>query len=409
MLLTFEQAKQKILQAAFTAKSLEHEKISLIQAHDRITAEPIISPINVPSFDNSAMDGYAVRLSDIEKSKVLPQAGTIFAGDEISDLNWPKGTCLRIMTGAPVPIETDAIVMQEETKKTPTGILFLSDIKIGNNIRRIGEDVKKDSITFPQGKRLTIPTLSTLATLGISELVVFKKLTVALFSTGNELTPIGQPLANSGCIYDSNRFTLQLLLTRLNCEIIDLGIIPDDPMKIKQALESASTQADLIITSGGVSVGDADYTKKALEELGEINFWKIAMKPGKPFAFGRIGKALFCGLPGNPVSTLVTFYQLVQPLILSLSGQIESSPTNLTFHVKAAVNLKKSVGRLDFQRGILQANSQGELEVIANRQQGSHITQSFNQADCFIVLEQDRGNVNKGEMVTVELFNALLK
>lgn len=409
MLLTFEQAKQKILQAAFTAKSLEHEKISLIQANDRITAEPIISPINVPSFDNSAMDGYAVRLSDIEKSKVLPQAGTIFAGDEISDLNWPKGTCLRIMTGAPVPIETDAIVMQEETKKTPTGILFLSDIKIGNNIRRIGEDVKKDSITFPQGKRLTIPTLSTLATLGISELVVFKKLTVALFSTGNELTPIGQPLANSGCIYDSNRFTLQLLLTRLNCEIIDLGIIPDDPMKIKQALESASTQADLIITSGGVSVGDADYTKKALEELGEINFWKIAMKPGKPFAFGRIGKALFCGLPGNPVSTLVTFYQLVQPLILSLSGQIESSPTNLTFHVKAAVNLKKSVGRLDFQRGILQANSQGELEVIANRQQGSHITQSFNQADCFIVLEQDRGNVNKGEMVTVELFNALLK
>lgn len=409
MLLTFEQAKQKILQAAFTAKSLEHEKISLIQANDRITAEPIISPINVPSFDNSAMDGYAVRLSDIEKSKVLPQAGTIFAGDEISDLNWPKGTCLRIMTGAPVPIETDAIVMQEETKKTPTGILFLSDIKIGNNIRRIGEDVKKDSITFPQGKRLTIPTLSTLATLGISELVVFKKLTVALFSTGNELTPIGQPLANSGCIYDSNRFTLQLLLTRLNCEIIDLGIIPDNPMKIKQALESASTQADLIITSGGVSVGDADYTKKALEELGEINFWKIAMKPGKPFAFGRIGKALFCGLPGNPVSTLVTFYQLVQPLILSLSGQIESSPTNLTFHVKAAVNLKKSVGRLDFQRGILQANSQGELEVIANRQQGSHITQSFNQADCFIVLEQDRGNVNKGEMVTVELFNALLK
>lgn len=409
MLLTFEQAKQKVLQAASTTKPLEQETILLMDALERITAKPIISPINVPGFDNSAMDGYAVRIDDIKKSKILPLAGSIFAGDDITNLNWPEGTCLRIMTGAPVPIDADTIVMQEETEKTNAGISFLNEIKVNNNIRRAGEDVKKGSITFPVGKRLTIPTLSTLATFGISKLEVFKKLTVAFFSTGNELTPIGQPLPYIGAIYDSNRFTLRLLLTQLNCEIIDLGIIPDDPIKIKQTLELASTQADLVITSGGVSVGDADYTKKALQELGEINFWKIAMKPGKPFAFGKIGKALFCGLPGNPVSTLVTFYQLVQPLILSLSGQKETYPTQLSFQVKSATNLKKSVGRLDFQRGILQTNSQGELEVTTTGQQGSHITQSFNDANCFIILEQERGNISKGEMVTVELFNELLK
>lgn len=409
MLLTFEQAKQKLLQAASMTIPLANERISLIDALDRITAESIISPINVPSFDNSAMDGYAVREFDIEKSKILPLAGAIFAGDDISHLNWPTGTCLRIMTGAPVPNQADAVVMQEQTEITNTGIHFLSDIKAGSNIRRIGEDVKKNTEVFPKGKRLTIPTLSTLATLGLAQLTVFKKLKVALFSTGNELTPIGQPLSCSGAIYDSNRFTLKLLLTQLNCEIIDLGIIPDDPRQIKQALMAAAKQANLVLTSGGVSVGDADYTKTALEELGQINFCKIAMKPGKPFAFGQIGEALFCGLPGNPVSTLVTFYQLVQPLILALSGNVESSLSNLSFKVNTATDLKKSPGRLDFQRGVLQTNNKGELEVTTTGQQGSHITQSFNHANCFIVLDQELGNVSKGEQVTVELFNALLK
>ncbi|WP_085248129.1 molybdopterin molybdotransferase MoeA [Gilliamella mensalis] len=408
MLLTFQQAKQQVLQSVSTVKSLTSEKVGLFDALDRITAENVISPINVPRFDNSAMDGYAIRLADLKQSTLLPQAGAIFAGDDISNLNWPKGTCLRIMTGAPVPNDADAVVMQEQTEKSDLGIAFLGDIKAGDNIRRIGEDVKKGAITVNKGTKLTIPTLSTLATFGISELVVFKKLKVAILSTGDELTPIGQSLSGNGAIYDSNRFTLKLLLAKLNCEIIDLGIIPDDPTQIKQALITASNQADLVITSGGVSVGDADYTKTALETLGQINFWKIAMKPGKPFAFGKIGNALFCGLPGNPVSTLVTFYQLVQPLILVLSGQ-QLTSVDLSFKVKIATSLKKSMGRLDFQRGILQINEQGELEVTTTGQQGSHITQSFNRANCFIVLEQDRGNVSKGEMVTVELFNALLK
>ena len=408
MLLTFKQAKQKILETATNAKPLTNQTVSLFDALDRITAIPIISPIDVPGFDNSAMDGYAVRLSDIQQTKTLPLASAIFAGDDISNLQWPEGTCLRIMTGAPVPIDADAIVMQEHTEQSDLGIRFLKEIKAGDNIRRCGEDVKKNSITVDTGSKLTLPTLSTLATLGISEVTVFNKLKVAIFSTGKELTPIGTPLSGNGAIYDSNRFTLKLLLTKLNCEIIDLGIIPDDPTQIKQALVTASNQANLVITSGGVSVGDADYTKTALEDLGQINFWKIAMKPGKPFAFGQIGHALFCGLPGNPVSTLVTFYQLVQPLILTLSG-LKTTDIDFRFQVKAATDLKKSIGRVDFQRGRLQIDDHGELEVVTTGQQGSHITQSFNQANCFIILEQERGNVNKGELVMIELFNTLLK
>lgn len=408
MLLTFKQAKQNILETATNAKPLTNQTVSLFDALDRIAAIPIISPIDVPRFDNSAMDGYAVRLSDIQQTKTLPLASAIFAGDDISNLQWPEATCLRIMTGAPVPIGADAVVMQEHTEQSDLGIRFLKEIKAGDNIRRCGEDVKKDSITVATGTKLTLPTLSTLATLGISEVTVFNKLKVAIFSTGNELTPIGTPLSGNGAIYDSNRFTLKLLLTKLNCEIIDLGIIPDDPTQIKQALVTASNQANLVITSGGVSVGDADYTKTALEDLGQINFWKIAMKPGKPFAFGQIGHALFCGLPGNPVSTLVTFYQLVQPLILTLSG-LKTTDIDFRFQVKAATDLKKSIGRVDFQRGRLQIDDHGELEVVTTGQQGSHITQSFNQANCFIILEQERGNVNKGELVMIELFNTLLK
>ena len=408
MLLTFKQAKQNILETATNAKPLTNQTVSLFDALDRIAVIPIISPINVPRFDNSAMDGYAVRLSDIQQTKTLPLASAIFAGDDISNLQWPEGTCLRIMTGAPIPIDADAVVMQEHTEQSDLGIRFLKEIKAGDNIRRCGEDVKKNSITVDTGSKLTLPTLSTLATLGISEVTVFNKLKVAIFSTGNELTPIGTPLSGNGAIYDSNRFTLKLLLTKLNCEIIDLGIIPDDPTQIKQALVTASNQANLVITSGGVSVGDADYTKTALEDLGQINFWKIAMKPGKPFAFGQIGHALFCGLPGNPVSTLVTFYQLVQPLVLTLSG-LKTTDIDFRFQVKAATDLKKSIGRVDFQRGRLQIDDHGELEVVTTGQQGSHITQSFNQANCFIILEQERGNVNKGELVMIELFNTLLK
>ncbi|MDF7670050.1 molybdopterin molybdotransferase MoeA [Orbaceae bacterium ESL0721] len=416
MLLTFVEAKERLHHAAtvsIATKMVEHETIPIDEAVDRINAAPIISPIDVPVFDNSAMDGYAVRLSDL--ANPLPVAKAIFAGDDIKTLNWEKGSCLRIMTGAPVPSEADCVIMQEECEKTANGITFLGDltkVKRGQNIRRAGEDVAKGSTLCPAGVKLTVPLLSTIATLGIANLTVYRPLKVALFSTGNELTPLGNPLPHSGAIYDSNRFTLKLLLKKLQCEVIDLGIIPDDLNKIKQTLIDASMSADLVITSGGVSVGDADYIKTALTELGKVEFWKIAIKPGKPFAFGHIGNALFCGLPGNPVSTLVTFYQLVQPLILTLSGLSDNEQNEqrelLTFQVKTATDLKKVVGRLDFQRGLLQTNGSGELEVTTTGAQGSHITHSVNSANCFIILEQERGAVKKGEWVTVELFNHLL-
>ncbi|QIQ21951.1 molybdopterin molybdotransferase MoeA [Zophobihabitans entericus] len=404
LFLDFADAKQQILAHATAFPQIE--TLSTLDCLHRITAKPIISPINVPGFNNSAMDGYAIRLSDLSQQPVLPVAGKIFAGQSTLP-DWPIGTCLRIMTGAPVPTEAEAVVMQEETEITDIGIRFTHPVKPKQNIRFLGEDAKQNAEIIPTGQKLTIPMLSSLATLGLTQVEVYKPLKVAIFSTGDELVSLGTEL-KSGQIYDSNRFTLLLLLKQLGCEVIDLGIIPDDEQKIKRAFLQAADLADLVITSGGVSVGDADYTKQVLNELGHINFWKIAMKPGKPFAFGHIHKTLFCGLPGNPVSAVVTFYQLVQPLILKMSGYTQS-PSIQGLQAKTLVNLKKSPGRLDFQRGQLLVTQSGELTVTTTGQQGSHITQSLSLADCFIILEKERGNVTAGEWVTVELFNALLK
>lgn len=402
-LLTFSDAKQQIL--SHIQPLVMTEDITLIEALHRIVAQPVISPINVPSFNNSAMDGYAVRIADLAQSTTLPVAGKILAGDSQFP-EWPKGTCLRIMTGAPVPSDADAVVMQEETEQTPQGMHFTTQVKPKQNIRYAGEDVQQHAEVIRAGQALTIPMLSTLATLGISHVRVFRPIRVALFSTGDELTSIGTPLTD-GKIYDSNRFTLHLMLKQLGCEIIDLGIIGDNPIQLRKTFQQAEQQADLIITSGGVSVGDADYTKQVLDELGQIQFWKIAMKPGKPFAYGKINNTLFCGLPGNPVSAVVTFYQLVQPLILKMSAltEVKCLPH---FKVKTLTNLKKTAGRVDFQRGQLITNEQGELVVTSTGQQGSHITQSLGLANCFIILEKDRGNVSAGEWVTVELFNTLM-
>ncbi|WP_392565484.1 molybdopterin molybdotransferase MoeA [Utexia brackfieldae] len=402
--LTFEQAKNQILNELPPLSAME--TVNLTRAMHRIAAKPIVSPLNVPGFNNSAMDGYAVRLSDLTKSTQLPVADKILAGATVLPY-WPENSCLRIMTGAPVPPDADAVVMQEDIQILADHIQFTQPIKQRQNIRYIGEDITQNEMIVQSGQKLTIPILSTLATLGISEVDVYRPIKVALFSTGDELCSIGTPLS-AGKIYDSNRFTLTLMLQQLGCEIIDLGIIPDCPEKIEQALKQAADQADVIITSGGVSVGDADYTKQVLSQIGHIDFWKIAMKPGKPFAFGHLNKAIFCGLPGNPVSTVVTFYQLVQPLILKLSGQTSAISNLLPFKVKALTNLKKKSGRLDFQRGELIIDAQGELGVISSGQQGSHITQSLSKANCFIILEQMREDVMAGEYVTVELFNSLM-
>ena len=403
-LISLEEAQAKML--AQLQPLRDRVSVPLADAVGRITALPVTSPIDVPPFDNSAMDGYAVRLADIQSDRPLKIAGKAFAGAPF-DGDWPAGSAVRIMTGAPVPPGCEAVVMQEETREVEDGIVINAPVRAGQNIRLIGEDIRRDQPVLAAGVRLGAAELPLLASLGLAEVSVLRKLRVAVFSTGDELQPVGQPLA-PGQIYDTNRFAVSLMLRKLGCEVIDLGIIKDDPQALRHAFAEADRQADVVISTGGVSVGEADFTKTMLDELGVITFWKLAIKPGKPFAFGRLASSWFCGLPGNPVSAAVTFYQLVQPLLAALTGQRES-PLPPRLRARAASRLKKSPGRLDFQRGIMRRGEDGELEVQSTGHQGSHVFSSFAAANCFIVLERDRGAVEPGEWVEVEPFNALLE
>ncbi len=403
-LISLEEAQAKML--AKLQPLRDRLIVPLADAAGRITALPVTSPINVPPFDNSAMDGYAVRLADIQGDRPLSIAGKAFASAPFSS-DWPVGSAVRIMTGAPVPAGCEAVVMQEETREVDGGILINAPVQAGQNIRLIGEDIRRDQPVLSAGVRLGAAELPLLASLGIAEVSVLRKLRVAVFSTGDELQPVGQPLA-PGQIYDTNRFTVSLMLRKFGCEVLHQGIIKDDPQALRRAFEKADRQADVVISTGGVSVGEADFTKTILDELGVITFWKLAIKPGKPFAFGRLASSWFCGLPGNPVSATVTFYQLVQPLLAALTGQRES-PMPPRLRARAASHLKKTLGRLDFQRGVMSRCADGELEVRSTGHQGSHVFSSFAAANCFIVLERERGSVEPGEWVEIEPFNALLE
>jgi molybdopterin molybdotransferase len=403
-LISLEQALEKMLSQISPLQ--QSESIALTAAAGRITAAPVISPIDVPPFANSAMDGYAVRLTDLQANAPLPVAGKAFAGAPF-DGNWPTGTCVRIMTGAPVPAGAEAVIMQEQAEISDAGVRFTAEVQAGQNIRLAGEDIRQGAGVLPAGIRLGAAQLPLLASLGVAEVQVVRKLKVAVFSTGDELQPVGQPL-QAGQIYDTNRFAVRLMLEQLGCETLDLGIIRDDQNALRAAFEQADRQADVVISSGGVSVGEADYTKQMLDELGEVGFWKLAIKPGKPFAFGKLKQAWFCGLPGNPVSAALTFYQLVQPLLAKLAGHSDwHLPPRL--QARALTPLKKAPGRLDFQRGVFSSNAQGELEVSTTGHQGSHVFSSFSQGNCFIVLERERGSVAVGEKVDIEPFNALLR
>lgn len=401
-LLPLEQALQAMLEAL--SPLTQTETIALEDAAGRITASDITSPLDVPSFANAAMDGYAVRLSDVTSS-IMPVAGKAFAGVPFQG-EWPAGSCIRIMTGAPVPEGAEAVIMQEHAEPEANGVRFSHPVKAGQHIRLAGEDIRRGARVLPAGMLLGPAELPLLASLGIATLDVTRRLRVAVFSTGDELQPVGQPL-QPGHIYDTNRFAVRLMLEKLGCEIQDLGIIGDNPDALRAAFHQADSHADLVISSGGVSVGEADYTKQILDDIGNIHFWKLAIKPGKPFAFGKLRHAWFCGLPGNPVSAAVTFYQLVQPLIARLSGHHHwQLPPRV--RVKTTAALKKTPGRLDFQRGVLSRNANGELTVCSTGHQGSHVFSSFSLANCFIVLESERGFVEAGEWVEVEPFNALL-
>ncbi|MEH8226720.1 molybdopterin molybdotransferase MoeA [Aeromonas veronii] len=381
----------------------DSEQQPLPEALGRVLASDIASPLAVPPFDNSAMDGYAVRLSDLTAGTPLIMAGKAFAGQPYQG-EWPAGHCVRIMTGAPVPAGTDAVVMQEETQADGDRITFLAQPEPGQNIRRAGSDIGKGACVLPAGTRLTPREMPLLASLGVATVTVRRPLKVAIFSTGDELKPVGTPLAH-GDIYDSNRYGVRAMLARMGCDCLDLGIIPDEPAQLRAAFIRADEEADVLITTGGVSVGEADFTKQLLDELGEIGFWKLAIKPGKPFAFGRLPRAWFFGLPGNPVSAMVTFDQLVQPALAKLAGQHFERPLQL--QAIAAEPLKKSPGRLDFQRGILSQGPNG-LEVRSTGSQDSAVFSSLSRANCYIVLERERGRVAAGETVTVEPFGGLL-
>lgn len=402
-LLTVDMALQRIREVLTPIHGFEC--CSLRDAFNRIIAEDVTSPLNVPAYINSAMDGYAISHNDLpaEGSTQLKVIGTAFAGTPFEG-KVHSGQAVRIMTGAMVPEGADTVIMQEQAERDGDNLTIHSSHKPGENVRQIGEDITKGEVVLATGKKIRGAELGLLASLGIAEITVKRRLRVATFSTGDELCSIGET-PRAGQIYDSNRYSLYGMLRAMNVEHLDMGVIRDDPDAIRNAFTTAAEAADVLITSGGVSVGDADYVKQTLDQLGQVNFWKIKMKPGKPLAFGSISQTVFFGLPGNPVSAMATFYQIVQPSLHHLMGQSTTVPIRLKIHT--AERLKKRPGRQDFQRGIMERNEQGELVVRSTGHQGSHILSSMSQANCFIILPSESGPVEAGEMVEVEPFEGL--
>lgn len=402
--LRFDEALRRVTEAI--TPIIGFEQLALRAALDRVLYADVISPLNVPGHANSAMDGYALRADDLpgDGEHVLTVIGTAFAGHPFTG-EVGAGQAVRIMTGAMLPAGADTVVMQEQTRVEGGKLIIVAGHKRGANVRHPGEDIHQGEVVLARGRRLLPADLGLLASLGISEVKVFRRPRVAFFSTGDELRSLGEPLGE-GQIYDSNRYTLHAMLTRLNLEVIDMGVVPDDREAIREAFRAGAACADVLITSGGVSVGEADFVKETLQDLGQVNFWKLAMKPGKPLAFGRLGQTLFFGLPGNPVSVMATFYQVVQPALQRLSGELV--PERLRLRVPCAENLKKSPGRLDFQRGILSRDASGQLVVRAAGLQGSHVLSGMSRANCFIVLPEDWGNVEAGTLVEVEPFAAFV-
>ena len=382
------------------------ERLALRDGLDRVLAAPVISPIDVPGHTNSAMDGFALRFEDLAPDDFteLQLIGAALAGQPF-DGAVGKGQCIRIMTGAPMPPGADTVVMQERAREHGDTIVIGTGNRAGQNVRQAGEDLARGQPALPAGKRLSAADLGLLASLGQAEISVIRRPNVAFFSTGDELRGLGEVLGE-GDVYDSNRYTLYGMLSRAGMALRDLGVIPDDPEQLRAAFREASAHADVVITSGGVSVGEADYTKQILDELGEISFWKIAMKPGRPLTFGRIGNAWFFGLPGNPVAVMVTFYQFVLPALRHLAGETDWRPLILSARLETP--LRKRPGRAEFARGILSTSDDGQLQVRSTGAQGSGILRSMSEGNCFILLNEKQGNLDAGDTVQVQPFAALV-
>ncbi|MGS0742047.1 molybdopterin molybdotransferase MoeA [Glaciimonas sp. GG7] len=390
------------------------EKVAIRSALDRVLAADIISPINVPAHDNSAMDGYAFNGNDLrtDGETQLNVIGIAHAGRAWQG---PIGAhqAIRIMTGALIPDGLNTVIPQEFVSVTngesPVITIASGAVKPGANCRLAGEDLQMGAAALKKGRIVRPADLGLLASLGIAEVPVQRRLRVAFFSTGDELRSVGEVLA-PGCVYDSNRYTLYGMLTRLGCDILDLGVVPDDPAALEAAFKTAADNADAIITSGGVSVGDADHTRQMMEQLGEVAFWKIGMRPGRPLAFGSInstGKpALFFGLPGNPVAVMVSFYFFARDALLHLMGA-QPAPLPL-MQVTSASAIRKRPGRTEYQRGILARQTTGAWSVRPTGAQGSGILRSMAEANCMIVLAHDQSDVAVGDPVEVILFDGLL-
>lgn len=406
--LSVDAARKKIFAQMITLK--QSEKLPLRDALNRYLSGDIVSAINVPNHNNSAMDGYAIDGSDIPASgvKQFKVIGTAFAG-KIFKEKCLSTQCVRIMTGAAMPSGTDTVIMQEHVQREDDHISIDSTHTKGQNMRLAGEDITLGQAVLKSRKLLSPADLGVISSLGIGEVKVIRKPKVAFFSTGDELRSIGDgrnKALSKGEIYDSNRYSLYGMLKQLNVDVIDLGVIEDNPDAIKKAFNEASSMADMVITSGGVSVGEADFIKPVLEEIGQIDFWKIAMKPGRPLTFGKINECFFFGLPGNPVSVMVTFYQFVQPALKYLSNAQVRLPINL--RATCLAPFKKRSGRFEFQRGILHHAIDGSLTVDITGQQGSGILSSMSLANCFILFDEASTGVEAGDNVTVQPFDLLI-
>ena len=384
----------------------EQERVAVRSALGRVLSADVLSPNPVPMHTNSAMDGYAFSAQHLstEATTTLKIVGTSWAG-RVLDISVGPGECARIMTGAVMPQGTDTVEMQERVEREDNHIRLQSKQKQGSNVRFAGEDLKPGAIALTHGHKITPADLGLLASVGVAEVNVWRKPRVAFFSNGDELRSVGEPLA-MGDVYDSNRYTLYGMLKRVEADFIDLGVVPDDPQQIRQAFLDGSRAGDMLITSAGASVGEADFIQQILAELGEVNFWKMAMKPGRPLAFGKVGITPFFGLPGNPVSVMVTFYKFVRPALIKMSGQIKDR--HYSFKARAAKPLRKRPGRAEFQRGILSQAEDGSLEVVSTGDQGSGILHSMSISDCFIFLPAEQGNVEQGDWVSVEPFAGLI-
>ena len=383
------------------------ETVAVRSALGRVLAADVVSRIDVPSHTNSAMDGYAVIGADLpaDAETRLDVIGTSAAGRPFGGAV-AAGQCVRIMTGAPMPDGADTVVMQENVTRDGDTAIIGAGQKPGQHVRQAGEDIAAGSVALRAGTLLMPAQVGILGSLGVGEVDVRRRPRVAFFSTGDELRSVGEPLGD-GQIYDSNRYTIYGMLTRLGVEVLDMGIVRDERDAVEQAFARAAAVADAIVTSGGVSVGDADYVTETLERTGTVGFWKVAIKPGRPLAFGRIGDALFFGLPGNPNSVMATFYQLVQPALQALAGMPDPSPP-LTMPAVSASALRKKPGRTEFQRGVLSRGDDGRLVVHKAGQQGSGVLSSMAAANCFIVLPEDAGPVSEGDEVTVQPFAAFV-